>query len=25
VLQVIGSRFQALQVEGLTYNSRDFR
>ena len=25
VLQVIGSRFQALQVEGLTYHSRDFR
>ena len=25
VLQVVGSRFQALQVEGLTYNSRDFR
>jgi error-prone DNA polymerase len=25
VLQVVGSRFQALQVDGLTYNSRDFR
>lgn len=25
VLQIVGSRFQALQVEGLTYNSRDFR
>ena len=24
-LQIMGSRFQALQVEGLTYNSRDFR
>ena len=25
VLQVVGSRFKALQIEGLTYNSRDFR
>jgi error-prone DNA polymerase len=25
VLQIVGSRFQAMQVEGLTYNSRDFR
>jgi error-prone DNA polymerase len=25
VLQIVGSRFQAIQVEGLTYNSRDFR
>jgi error-prone DNA polymerase len=25
VLQVVGRRFQAVQVEGLTYNSRDFR
>ena len=24
-LQIVGSRFQAVQVEGLTYNSRDFR
>lgn len=25
VQQIVGSRFQAMQMEGLTYNSRDFR